>query len=104
MELRIPSDVRVALGRTRFAESTVTRDKLKATNRALPLLVEWQQLTATARHNPELVQPKLDRSEGLSSGSQRLCHYRGITCWLEELMASHASHYLNRRRLTSINE
>ena len=55
VELRIPSDVRVVLGRTRFAQSTGTRDKRKASNRALPMLTEWQQLIATARQNPELV-------------------------------------------------
>ena len=55
VKLRIPSDVRVVLGRTRFAQSTGTRDKRKASNRALPMLNEWQQLIATARQNPELV-------------------------------------------------
>lgn len=44
VELRIPSDVRVVLGRTRFAKSTGTRDKRKASNKALPILTEWQQL------------------------------------------------------------
>ena len=44
VELRIPSDVRGVLGRTRFAQSTVTRDKPKASNRALPVLTEWQLL------------------------------------------------------------
>lgn len=41
VELRIPSDVRVVLGRTRFAQSTGTRDKRKATSRALSMLAEW---------------------------------------------------------------
>jgi hypothetical protein len=59
VELRIPSDVRVVLGRARFAKSTGTRDKRKASNKALPILTEWQQLITTARLNPELIQPKV---------------------------------------------
>jgi hypothetical protein len=35
VELRIPADVRVVLGRTRFAKSTGTRDKRKASNKAV---------------------------------------------------------------------
>ena len=62
VELRIPSDVRVVLGRTRFAKSTGTRDKREAGNKALPILTEWQQLITTARQNPELIQPKPDRT------------------------------------------
>ena len=42
VELRIPSDVRAVLGRTRFAKSTGTRYKRKASNTALPILTEWQ--------------------------------------------------------------
>ena len=76
VELRIPSDVRVVLGRTRFAQSTGTRDKREASNRALPMLTEWQKLIATARQNPELIQPKLDRSNRLSDASQGLCGNR----------------------------
>ena len=76
VELRIPSDVRVILGRTKFAQSTGTRDKREASNRALPMLTEWQKLIATARQNPELIQPKPDRSKPLSEASQRLCDNR----------------------------
>jgi hypothetical protein len=72
VELRIPSDVRVVLGRTRFAQSTGTIDKRKASNRALPMRNESQQLIATARQNPELVEAKIGRSKRLSDGSQGL--------------------------------
>ena len=72
VELRIPSDVRVVLGRTRFAQSTGTRDKREASNRALPMLTEWQKLIATARQNPELIQPKPDRAVCLPYAAQGL--------------------------------
>ena len=93
VELRIPSDVRVVLGRTRFAQSTGTRDKRKASNRALPMLNEWQQLIATARQNPELVKPKLARSKGLSDASQGRCDNRHTPSWLEQLKPSQANLY-----------
>ena len=93
VELRIPSDVRVVLGRTRFAQSTGTRDKRKASNRALPMLNEWQQLIATARETPELVQPKLARSKRLSDASQGRCDNRHTPSWLEELKPSQANLY-----------
>ena len=72
VELRIPSDVRVVLGRTRFAKSTGTRDKRKAINKTLPILTEWQQLITTARQNPELIQPKPDRAICLPDAAQEL--------------------------------
>ena len=93
VELRIPSDVRVVLGRTRFAQSTGTRDKREASNRALPMLTEWQKLIATARQNPELIQPKLDRSKRLPEASQRLCDNRDTQPWLDELKPSQANLY-----------
>ena len=93
VELRIPSDVRVVLGRTRFAQSTGTRDKRKASNRALPMLNEWQQLIATARKTPELVQPKLARSKRLSDASQGRCDNRHTPSWLEQLKPSQANLY-----------
>ena len=93
VELRIPSDVRVVLGRTRFAQSTGTRDKRKASSRALPMLNEWQQLIATARQNPELVQPKLARSKRLSDASQGRCDNRHTPSWLEQLKPSQANLY-----------
>ena len=58
VELRIPSDVRVVLGRTRFAKSTFTRDKRQAASKALPILAEWQQLISIARQNPDLIRSK----------------------------------------------
>ena len=64
VELRIPTDVRVVLGRTRFAKSTGTRDKREASNKALPIFTAWQQLIITARQNPELIQPKLKLFNG----------------------------------------
>ena len=93
VELRIPSDVRVVLGRTRFAQSTGTRDKRKASNRPLPMLNEWQQLIATARETPELVQPKLARSKRLSDASQGRCDNRHTPSWLEQLKPSQANLY-----------
>ena len=54
VELRIPSDVRGVLGRTRFAQSTGTRDKREAASRALPMLTEWQQSIVTAGQSPTL--------------------------------------------------
>ena len=93
VELRIPFDVRVVLGRTRFAQSTGTRDKRKASNRALPMLNEWQQLIATARETPELVQPKLARSKRLSDASQGRCDNRHTPSWLEQLKPSQANLY-----------
>ena len=93
VELRIPSDVRVVLGRTRFAQSTGTRDKRKASNRALPMLTEWQQLIVTARQNPELIRPKPDRSKRLSDTSQGRCDNRDTRSWFEELKPSQANLY-----------
>ena len=93
VELRIPSDVRVVLGRTRFAQSTGTRDKRKASNRALPMLTEWQQLIVTARQNPELIQSKMDQSKRLSDTSQGSCDNRDTRSWFEELKPSQANLY-----------
>lgn len=93
VELRIPSDVRVVLGRTRFAQSTGTRDKREASTRALPMLAEWQRLIATARQSPELIQPKLDRSKRLANTSQGLGGSSGKQPWLEELKPSQANLY-----------
>ena len=94
VELRIPSDVRVVLGRTRFAQSTGTRDKRKASNRALPMLTEWQQMIATARQSPELIQRKMDRPKRLSDASQRLFDNRDTSPWLDELKHSQANLYV----------
>ena len=93
VELRISSDVRGVLGMTRFAQSTGTRDKRKASNRALAMLNEWQQLIATARQNPELVKPKLARSKRLSDASQGRCDNRHTPSWLEQLKPSQANRY-----------
>lgn len=93
VELRIPSDVRVVLDRTRFAQSTGTRDKREASNRALPMLAEWHKLITTARQSPELIQPKLDRSKPLFDASQGLCDNRNTQPWLDELKPSQANLY-----------
>ena len=84
VELRIPADVRVVLGRTRFAKSTGTRDKRQAINKASPILTEWQQLMATARQNPESIQVKPDRTEGVLDASQELCD----PPWLDQLQTT----------------
>ena len=93
VELRIPSDVRVVLGRTRFAQSTGTRDKRKASNKALPILTEWQQLITTARQSPELIQPKPDRTICLSDAAQGHDGRGGCSIWLDELKPSQAKLY-----------
>ena len=93
VELRIPSNVRVVLGRTRFAKSTGTRDKREAANRALSVLNEWHQLIATARQNPELIHSKLRRSERPYSASQELYGCRVIPTWLDQLKPSQANLY-----------
>ena len=93
VELRIPSDVRVVLGRTRFAKSTGTRDKRKASNKALLILTEWQQLITTARQNPELIQPKPDRPVCLHDAAQELLgNWQGLA-WLDQLKPSQAKLY-----------
>ena len=79
VELRIPSDVRVVLGRTRFAKSTGTRDKREAVSRALPILAEWQELITTARQSPELIQPKPERSVCLHDAAQEQQLERRLT-------------------------
>ncbi|MDB2654564.1 hypothetical protein N9Y68_06565 [Luminiphilus sp.] len=93
VELRIPSDVRVVLGRTRFAQSTGTRDKRKASNKALPILTEWQQLITTARQSPELIQPKPDRTVCLSDAAQGHDGRGDGSVWLDELKPSQAKLY-----------
>ena len=55
VELRIPSDVRVVLGRTRFAQSTGTRDKREASNRALAMIFMCRH---TLRHEALKCAPK----------------------------------------------
>ena len=93
VELRIPSDVRVVLGRTRFAKSTGTRDKRQAINKALPILTEWQQLITTARENPELIQPKPNRAICLPDAAQEVMgNWHGLA-WLDELKPSQAKLY-----------
>lgn len=93
VELRIPSDARVVLGRTRFAKSTGTRDKRQAINKALPILTEWQQLITTARENPELIQPKPDRPVCLHDAAQELLgNWQGLA-WLDQLKPSQAKLY-----------
>jgi restriction system protein len=93
VELRIPSDVRVVLGRTRFAKSTGTRDKRQAINKALPILTEWQQLITTARENPELIQPKPDRPVCLHDAAQGLLGNWHSQAWLDQLKPSQAKLY-----------
>ena len=93
VELRIPSDVRVVLGRTRFAKSTGTRDKRQAINKALPILTEWQQLITTARENPELIQPKPDRPVCLHDAAQGLLANWHSQPWLDQLKPSQAKLY-----------
>ena len=93
VELRIPSDVRVVQGRTRFAKSTGTRDKRKASNKALPILTEWQQLITTARQNPELIQPKPDRPVCLHDAAQELLGNWHSEAWLDQLKPSQAKLY-----------
>ena len=93
VELRIPSDVRVVLGRTRFAKSTGTRDKREASNKALPILTEWQQLITTARQSPELIQPKPDLTVCLSDTAQGNDARGNSSGWLDELKPSQAKLY-----------
>ena len=93
VELRIPSDVRVVLGRTRFAKSTGTRDKRQAINKALPILTEWQQLITTARQNPELIQTKPDRAVCLPNAAQELLGNWHSQAWLDQLKPSQAKLY-----------
>jgi len=93
VELRIPSDVRVVLGRTRFAKSTGTRDKREAVSRALPILAEWQQLITTARKSPELIQPKSERSVCLHNAAQELLGNWHSQAWLDQLKPSQAKLY-----------
>lgn len=93
VEFRIPSDVRVVLGRTRFAKSTFTRDKRQAASKALPILAEWQQLISIARQNPDLIRSKPERTKGVSGASQVLLgSYHGHT-WLDDLKPSQAKLY-----------
>ena len=93
VELRIPSDVRVVLGRTRFAKSTGTRDKRKASNKALPILTEWQQSITTARLNPELIQPKPNRAICFPDAAQEVIgNWHGLA-WLDQLKPSQAKLY-----------
>ena len=93
VELRIPSDARVVLGRTRFAKSTGTRDKRQAINKALPILTEWQQLITTARENPELIQPRPDRPVCLHDAAQGLLGNWHSQAWLDQLKPSQAKLY-----------
>ena len=93
VELRIPSDARVVLGRTRFAKSTGTRDKRQAINKALPILTEWQQLITTARENPELIQPRPDRPVRLHDATQGLLGNWHSQAWLDQLKPSQAKLY-----------
>ena len=93
VELRIPSDVRVVLGRTRFAKSTGTRDKRQAINKALPILTEWQQLITTARQNPELIQSSFKAREPRYTACQKPCNSTCALPWLDELKPSQASLY-----------
>ena len=93
VELRIPSDVRAVLGRTRFAKSTGTRDKRQAINKALPILTEWQQLITTARQNPELIQTKPDRAACLPNAAQELLGNWHSQAWLDQLKPSQAKLY-----------
>ena len=93
VELRIPSDARVVLGRTRFAKSTGTRDKRQAINKALPILTEWQQLITTARENPELIQPRPDRPVRLHDTAQGLLDKWHSQAWLDQLKPSQAKLY-----------
>ena len=93
VELRIPSDARDVLGRTRFAKSTGTRDKRQAINKALPILIEWQQLITTARENPQLIQPRPDRPVCLHDAAQGLLGNWHSQAWLDQLKPSQAKLY-----------
>ena len=93
VELRIPSDVRVVLGRTRFAQSTGPRDKREPSSRTLPILTELQQLITTARQSPELIQPKPDRTVCLSDAAQGHEGRGDSSAWLDELKPSQAKLY-----------
>ncbi len=93
VELRIPSDARVVLGRTRFAKSTGTRDKRQAINKALPILTEWQQLITTARENPELIQPRPDRPVCLHDAAQGRMGNWHSQAWLYQLTPSQEKLY-----------
>ena len=99
VELRIPSDVRAVLGRTRFAKSTGTRDKRNAINKALPILTEWQQLITTARQSPELVQRKPDRTVCLPNAAQELLDNWHSQAWLDQLKPSQAKLYASLSEL-----
>jgi integrase len=50
-------------------------------------------LILTARQNPELIQPKSDRSKRLSEVFQGLCDNRDTQPWLDELKPSQANLY-----------
>ena len=84
-ELRIPTNVGVVLGRTRFAKSTGTRDKREASYKALSILTEWRQLITTARHSPKLIQPKPDLTVCLCDAAQGHDARGDGSDWLEEL-------------------
>lgn len=91
VELRIPSDVRVVLGRPRFAKSTGTSDKRQAINKALPILTDWQELVTTARQNRVLIQPKPHRTVCLSDTFQERMGVWKSQAWLDQLKPSQAN-------------
>ena len=52
-ELRVPKDVRLVIGKTRFAKSMGTRVKREAVMKAVPLLEQWQSDIELAKSDPE---------------------------------------------------
>ena len=52
-ELRVPTDLRLVIGRTRFAKSMGTRDKREAVVKAAPLLEQWQSEIDLAKSDPQ---------------------------------------------------
>lgn len=52
-ELRVPTDLRLVVGRTRFAKSMGTRDKREAIVKAAPLLEQWQSEIDLAKSDPQ---------------------------------------------------
>ncbi|MGB1334737.1 MAG: DUF6538 domain-containing protein [Luminiphilus sp.] len=77
VELRIPSDVRVVLGKTRFAKSTGTRDKRKVASRALPVLAEWLRYRGFVSQNLQNPFKDLHFCKQLERRPTKLCQVDG---------------------------
>ena len=52
-DLRVPTDLRLVIGRTRLAKSMGTRDKREAVVKAAPLLEQWQSEINLAKSDPQ---------------------------------------------------